>query len=37
MIQDVGSKYDGYLISPKISLHRDYELPEQVFFIDLTN
>ena len=40
MIKDAGSKYDDYLISPKIGqilLHWGYELTEKDFFIDLTN
>ena len=40
MIKDASSKYDYYLISPKIRqilLHWGYELTEKDFFIDLTN
>ena len=40
MIKDAGSKYDDYLISPKIGqmlLHRGYELTEKDFFIDMAN
>ena len=40
MIKDAGSKYDDYLISPKIGqilLHWGYEITEKDFFIDLTN
>ena len=40
MIKDDGSKFDGYLISPKlrqILLHWGYELTKKYFFIDLTN
>ena len=40
MIKDVGSKFDGYSISPKIRqilLHWDYELTEKDFFNELTN
>ena len=37
MIKDAGSKYDDYLISPKIRqifLHWGYELTEKDFFIN---
>ena len=40
MIKDTGSKFDDYLISPKIRqilLHWGYELIEKDFFINLTN
>ena len=40
MIKNAGSKYDDYLISPKIRhtlLHWGYELIEKDFFIELTN
>ena len=37
---DYGSKFDDYLISPKIRqilLHWGYELTEKDFFVSLTN
>ena len=40
MVKNAGSKYDDYLISPKIRhtlLHWGYELIEKDFFIELTN
>ena len=40
MIKDVGSKFDDYLISPKIRqilLHWDYELTEKDFINELSN
>ena len=38
MIKGAGSKFDDYLISPKIRyilLHLGYELTEKEFFVDL--
>ena len=40
MIRDAGSKFDDYLISPKIRqilLNWDYELTEKYFFSELSN
>ena len=40
MIKNAGSKFDDYLISPKIRhilLHSGYELTGKDFFINLTN
>ena len=40
MIRDAGSKFDDYLISPKIRqilLNWDYELTEKDFFSELSN
>ena len=40
MIKIAGSKFDDYLISPKIRhilLHSSYELTGKDFFINLTN
>ena len=40
MIKIAGSKFDDYLISPKIRhilLHSGYELTGKDFFINLTN
>ena len=39
MIKDAGSKFDDYLISPKIRqtlLHWGYELTEKYFFVNST-
>ena len=40
MTKNAGSKYDDYLISPKIRqilLHWGYELTEKYFFNELSN
>ena len=40
MIRDAGSKFDDYLMSPKIRqilLHWGYELTEKDFFNELSN